>query len=325
MQIIRTEHFLSEDFKKMITSLEDPIVEAIQFKLNGTPSEHMAFIREFMENLPKTTLKLGSASTPGVFIFDESKPLNGLSAFGHEAAEKIASMEYKQWPRLQNGDVLIVHARERTDFKGEGWTELGRLRKTIYDSAVQKGLIDRNVDFKFCWVTNFPLFTPDVDPGEGQGGAAGVKATHHPFTAPVRPLTSEDWQAIKNGKPWLVTGDHYDLVLNGTEIGGGSRRIHNRAFQEKVMRDILKMPESGIAQFKHLLEALDAGCPPHAGFALGWDRFIALLCDVDSVRDVLAFPKNQKGEDIFASSPSPLTKSQLDTYHLTPSDWETTA
>ncbi|KAF3013544.1 hypothetical protein E8E14_009866 [Neopestalotiopsis sp. 37M] len=323
--IIRTEHFLSEDFKKMITSLEDPIVEAIQFKLNGTPSEHMAFIREFMENLPKTTLKLGSASTPGVFIFDESKPLNGLSAFGHEAAEKIASMEYKQWPRLQNGDVLIVHARERTDFKGEGWTELGRLRKTIYDSAVQKGLIDRNVDFKFCWVTNFPLFTPDVDPGEGQGGAAGVKATHHPFTAPVRPLTSEDWQAIKNGKPWLVTGDHYDLVLNGTEIGGGSRRIHNRAFQEKVMRDILKMPESGIAQFKHLLEALDAGCPPHAGFALGWDRFIALLCDVDSVRDVLAFPKNQKGEDVFASSPSPLTRSQLDTYHLTPSDWETKA
>ncbi|ETS81843.1 hypothetical protein PFICI_06845 [Pestalotiopsis fici W106-1] len=319
--ICRVEHLLSEDFQKMITSLEDPIVEAIQFKLNDTPSEHMAFIREFMENLPKTTLKFGSSSAPGVFVFDESKPLNGLSALGHQAGEEIASMESKYWPRLQNGDLLIVHARERTDFKGEGWTELGRLRKTIYDAAVQKGLIERDIGFRFCWVKNFPLFTPDIDPGEGQGGAAGVKATHHPFTAPIDPLTAQDWENIENGKPWLVRGDHYDLVLNGNEIGGGSRRIHNRAMQETVMRSILKMPESGIAQFKHLLDALDAGCPPHAGFALGWDRFISLLCDVDSVRDVLAFPKNQKGEDLFASSPSQLTKSQLDTYHLTPSDW----
>ncbi|KAK6210695.1 aspartate--tRNA ligase msd1 [Pestalotiopsis sp. IQ-011] len=318
--IRRIDDFISDDFKSMITSLSDPIVEAIQFKLNGTPSEHMAFIREIMENLPKTTLKLGTGSTPGVFVFDTSKPLNGLSAFGHEAGAQIASGR-GYWPALKDGDLLIVHARERTDFKGEGWTELGRLRKTIYDAAVQKGLMDRNISFRFLWVKNFPLFTPDVDPGEGQGGAAGVKATHHPFTAPLRPLSESDWQSIEAGKPWLVNGEHYDLVLNGAEVGGGSRRIHRRAEQETIMRTILKMPESGIAQFKHLLDALDAGCPPHAGFAFGWDRLISMLCDVESVRDVMAFPKNQKGEDLFANSPSQLTQSQLDTYHLTPTDW----
>ncbi|KAI4597573.1 hypothetical protein KJ359_004276 [Pestalotiopsis sp. 9143b] len=318
--IRRIDDFLSDDFKSMITSLSDPIVEAIQFKLNGTPSEHMAFIREFMENLPKTTLKLGTTSTPGVFVFDTSKPLNGLSAFGHEAGAQISSGR-AHWPALEDGDLLIVHARERTDFKGEGWTELGRLRKTIYDAAVQKGLMERNISFRFLWVKNFPLFTPDVDPGEGQGGAAGVKATHHPFTAPLQPLSESDWQSIEAGKPWLVKGEHYDLVLNGAEVGGGSCRIHRRAEQETIMRNILKMPESGIAQFKHLLDALDAGCPPHAGFAFGWDRLISMLCDVESVRDVMAFPKNQKGEDLFANSPSHLTQSQLDTYHLTPTDW----
>jgi aspartyl-tRNA synthetase len=305
----------------MITSLYDPIVEAVQFRLNDTPSEHLAFIRDFMENLPKTTLKLKSASTPGVFVFDETKPLNGLAAFGHAAGEQMAMLENESWSRLQHGDLLLVHARERTHFQGEGWTELGRLRKTIYDAAVEKGLMDRDISFKFCWVHDFPLFTPDIEPGEGQGGAAGLKATHHPFTAPLKTLSREDLESIQNGRPWEVKADHYDLVLNGTEVGGGSRRIHQRSTQEFIMREILKMPESGIQQFQHLLEALDAGCPPHAGFALGWDRFITLLCSVDSVRDVVAFPKNQKGEDLFVNSPSRLSKNQLDTYHLAPSGW----
>lgn len=304
----------------MITNLEDPVFEAIQFKLTGSPAENMAFIQEFMENLPKTTLKLNSASTPGVFVFDETKPLNGLAAFGHEAGEQIAALEHEGWPRLQHGDLLIVHARKNTHFQGEGWTELGRLRKDIYDAAVQKSLMDRDVSLKFCWVYDFPLFTPDIEPGEGQGGAAGLKATHHPFTAPRKQLNEDDLVAIKEGRPWEVKADHYDLVFNGVEIGGGSRRIHTRSTQEYIMREILRMPESNIKEFEHLLEALDAGCPPHAGFALGWDRFMTLLCSVDSVRDVIAFPKNQKGEDLFAKSPSKMSASQMDTYHLSLKD-----
>ncbi|KAK6068152.1 aspartyl-tRNA synthetase [Seiridium cupressi] len=320
-QIQPIDDFLPEDFKKMITNLEDPVVEAIQFKLTGSPSENLSFIREFMDNLPKTTLKLKSASTPGIFVFDETKPLNGLAAFGHVAGEQIATLQNEWWPQLQHGDLLIVHARERAHFQGEGWTELGRLRKVIYDAAVQKGLMKRDISFKFCWIIDFPLFTPDIEPGEGQGGAAGLKATHHPFTAPLKPLSKDDLASIDEGRPWEVKAEHYDLVLNGTEVGGGSRRIHQRAMQEYVMRTILKMPNSGIQQFQHLLEALDAGCPPHAGFALGWDRFITLLCDVDSVRDVLAFPKNMKGEDQFVKSPSQLTQSQMNTYWLSPKGW----
>lgn len=307
----------------MITSIEDPIVEAVQFKLNGSPFHNLAFIRQFMENLSQTTLKLGPASTPGIFVFDETKPLNGLAAFGFTAGQQISELQNQWWPQLQHGDLLVVHAREKAHFQGEGWTELGRLRKAIYDAAIQKGLLNRDLSFKFCWITDFPLFTPDIEPGEGQGGTAGLKATHHPFTAPVRAFTPDDRAAIKNGRPWEVKADHYDLVLNGTEVGGGSRRIHKRLTQEYVMRKILKMPESGISQFQHLLDALDAGCPPHAGFALGWDRFIALLCGVDSVRDVIAFPKNQKGEDVFAKSPSQLTEGQMTDYHLSPRTWTT--
>lgn len=309
----------------MITHLEDPIVEATQFKLNGTPSQNLVFIREIMEGLSQTTLKLGPDSTPGIFVFDETKPINGLAAIGHEAGQQISELQTESWPQLEHGDLLVVHARKRTAFKGEGWTELGRLRKLIYDAAIKQELMDRDLGFRFCWIHDFPLFTNDIEPGEGQGGNTGVKATHHPFTAPKREFCSEDRLAIQNGSPWLVKGDHYDLVLNGTEVGGGSRRIHKRSTQEYVMRTVLGMQERGIKQFEHLLEALDAGCPPHAGFAIGWDRFITLLCGVDSIRDVIAFPKNQKGEDLLVKSPSQLTASQMNEYHLAPKGWATSS
>jgi aspartyl-tRNA synthetase len=303
----------------MITRLENPIVEAQQFSLRGTPAENLAFMRGFMDNLPKTTLQLCPKSTPGIFMFDETKPLNGLSAFGHEGAENLAGLEDKFWKKLEHGDIVIVHAREDVPFRGEGSTDLGKLRKAVYDAAVQGGLLPPDHRLLFCWVTEFPLFTPDEHVvGEGQGGVAGLKATHHPFTAP---LTAEDFDLLEMD-PLAAKADHYDLVVNGVEVGGGSRRIHVAEMQEYVMRVILKMPESGVAQFAHLLEALRAGCPPHAGFALGFDRFISLLCDVESVRDVIAFPKSVKGEDLLVKSPSTMTREQMNTYHLSPQGWD---
>ncbi|KAH8681954.1 tRNA synthetases class II-domain-containing protein [Xylariales sp. PMI_506] len=306
-------------FVGMITHLENPTIEAAQFRLNGTPAENQAFIREFMDNLPKTLLNLGSESTPGIFVFDATKPLNGLSAFGHESADKLASMDHgDKWQQLEHGDIIVVHARKNEKFQGEGWTELGRLRKAIYDAAVQKGLMDKDVSYQVCWVTDFPLFTPDDVDGEGQGGMAGLKATHHPFTSP---LSTEDFDLLETN-PLEAKADHYDLVINGVEVGGGSRRIHVAEVQEYVMRDIIKMPQPAINQFSHLLDALRAGCPPHAGFALGYDRFISLLCDVESVRDVIAFPKSVKGEDLFVKSPSKMTADQMSTYHLAPKGYK---
>jgi aspartyl-tRNA synthetase len=303
----------------MLTKLEDPIVEAAQFRLAGSLDENAAFVREFMDNLPRSSIKLSGDSTPGIFVFDESKPLNGLSALGHEAAEELASIQRKHWTRLRQGDIIVIQARKNLPFRGEGSTDLGLLRKSIYDAAVAKGLLQPDTDFKFCWIYQFPMFTPDVgEAGEGQGGVAGIKATHHPFTAPY---SAEDFELLATN-PLEAKADSYDLVLNGVEIGGGSRRIHVAELQEYIMRDILKMPQTGIDQFSHLLEALRAGCPPHAGLALGLDRLVAMLCNVESVRDVIAFPKSMKGEDLFVKSPTKMTDNQMRTYHLAPRGFE---
>ncbi|KAI1496359.1 tRNA synthetases class II-domain-containing protein [Biscogniauxia marginata] len=308
--ITPVDSLVSQDFVKMITNLENPLVEACKFRLQGFVSENSSFIQTFFEALSKTPQKLGPDSSPGVFVFDSSKPLQGLSALGHEGAEKLASMEDKCWPRCEDGDIIIIQARKNEPFRG-GSTELGRIRKLVYDSAVASGLLPKDDKFQFLWVYDFPLFTPNEE-GPGQGGAAGFSSTHHPFTAPK---TAGDLDLLATD-PLKATGDHYDLVVNGIEVGGGSRRIHVADVQEYVMRDILKMTDEGVGQFAHLLEALRAGCPPHAGFAFGFDRLLAVLCDVPSVRDVIAFPKNNKGVDALVRSPSKTTEEQQRTYHL---------
>ncbi|KAI1171795.1 aspartyl-tRNA synthetase [Nemania sp. FL0916] len=308
--ITNIRSWLSDDFLDKITSLNDPMVEACKFRFAGPPQETAKFIREFFDQLRHTPNKLGSDSSPGVFVIDSSMPLRGLSALGHFGATKFSNYTDYSWSKLEDGDVMIIHARKNLPAQG-GSTELGRLRKLIYDAAVEKGLLPKDYSFKFCWITEFPLFTLN-DGSPGQGGSAGFSSTHHPFTAP---LTKEDVDRLWRD-PLRAKADHYDLVLNGVEIGGGSRRIHVAEVQEYVMRKVLKMTDEGVLQFAHLLEALRAGCPPHAGFAIGFDRLVSILCDVPSVRDVMAFPKNKKGEDPLVGSPAKTTLAQRKTYHM---------
>ncbi|KAL2257340.1 hypothetical protein VTK26DRAFT_302 [Humicola hyalothermophila] len=314
-EIRRVDHVLPKPFVSMITDLENPVVEAFRFRPSTDDWDSPAvskFVDEFMKALP-VALSKNPDGAPVALVVDSKKPLSGLAPLGFDGAEALTSGNtgLEDFADLENGDVVVFQAREDKPFQG-GSTALGTLRSLFYQGAVSQGLLPRDLSFQFLWVTHFPMFTPDNETDPGQGGEAGFSATHHPFTAP---LTAEDVELLATD-PLKAKADHYDLVVNGVELGGGSRRIHVAKMQEYVMREILKMTDKGIAQFAHLLEALRAGCPPHAGFALGFDRLVAVLTYTDSVRDVIAFPKSMKGEDLTVKSPGQITREQLETYHL---------
>ena len=124
---------------------------------------------------------------------------------------------------------------------------------------------------------------------------------HHPFTAP-----QQDHLDLLDVNALNCKALHYDIVLNGRELGGGSIRIHNHQLQMKIFRNIMKMSDQEISQFSHLLDALKYGCPPHGGIALGLDRLLMMLSGADNLREVIAFPKNGKGRDLCFNSPSEL-------------------
>lgn len=183
---------------------------------------------------------------------------------------------------------------------------LGRIRLEAAQLLVKRGKLTlRPDDWQFLWVIDFPLMSYDEERG-------GYAATHHPFTAPV----PEDAQYL-DSDPKKVRGQHYDVVLNGMELGGGSIRIHQPALQKKVFEDVLKIPADVVeSRFGYMLKAFTYGAPPHGGIAFGLDRMTALLCGTTSIRDVIAFPKTQKGQDLMAQSPTPVTPKQLKELHI---------
>ncbi|CAH1785876.1 unnamed protein product [Owenia fusiformis] len=200
-------------------------------------------------------------------------------------------------------DLLLVATGKWTDVH----TVLGRLRTECANIYEEQGVeVRQKKAYNFLWVEDFPLFLPRED------GEAGIESAHHPFTAPH----PEDAHLLHT-QPDKARSLHYDLVLNGSEVGGGSIRIHNADLQRRVLEDILKVE---VGQLEHLLEALEYGCPPHGGIALGLDRLIAVLCDAPSIRDVIAFPKSSDGWDLMSRAPAPGTKEDLSHYHICTSD-----
>lgn len=305
-KISRVEYMLPVDLVRKIGPLNDPIVEVLKIPISEDAKETRGFVTRFMDSPEAKPFNENPEGQPGIFIFDPRKPLSGLSVFGFEAAETI-----EETLDLEEGDLVVLQARKNASHAG-GSTPLGNLRLALHKFAVQHGYMPAPQGFEFLWITDFPLFSPSVANEPGQGGAAGFSSTHHPFTAPK---TAGDVDLLLTD-PAAVKAEHYDLVVNGVELGGGSRRIHSAAMQQFVLREVLKMSEERLKDFDHLIEVLRAGCPPHAGMALGFDRLIAVMLGKESVRDVIAFPKSGRGEDLLVKSPTRMTEEQLKTYHL---------
>ncbi|KAH3662052.1 hypothetical protein OGAPHI_006233 [Ogataea philodendri] len=170
--------------------------------------------------------------------------------------------------------------------------------------------------FVACWVVNFPLFSPTEDPkSKGKEYPEYLEntyeATHHPFT--MFDLSQGVTPSL--GNVLDINGEHYDLVINGVEAGGGSQRIHDAQLQRYILKEILNI-QNADELFGHLLRALDSGCPPHAGFALGFDRLCSMIVGSNNIRDVVAFPKTQTGADPVVGSPSRVDQTTLASYHV---------
>jgi aspartyl-tRNA synthetase len=310
----RVDSWLPSNLVGMLTSLPNPVVEAFMVRpKDADPSISRSFINDFMSSPAGQPYTTNPDGMPGIAIFDPSKPTSGFAAFGHQAAEQVEAKF-----SLQPGDIVIIQPRPFAEFTG-GSTPIGNLRVDVFKAAHAAGLLNPIPGLHPLWVRDFPLFTPltDVDIASGSPShtksTSGLVSTHHPFTAPV-PV---DWNLSRlKSDPSSVIGDHFDLVINGVEVGGGSRRIHSAALQDHILRDILKLPDERVEEFRHLLDALKDGCPPHTGFALGFDRLVSMLRGTETVRDVIAFPKTGDGEDRFVGSPAPITEAQLREYHL---------
>jgi aspartyl-tRNA synthetase len=177
---------------------------------------------------------------------------------------------------------------------------LGQLRLAI---ARKDNLLDPSA-FEFLWVTDFPLL-------EWNGDEQRWFSMHHPFTSPA----DEDLEKIES-EPGAVRAKAYDLVLNGSEVGGGSVRIHDAQLQARMFRRLGISEEEARARFGFFLEALEYGTPPHGGIALGLDRIVALLAGESSIREVIAFPKTAAAVDLMAGAPSSVDAKQLRELHL---------
>jgi len=210
--------------------------------------------------------------------------------------------ELKERLAIEPGDIVFFAAAE--------WERacaiLGRVRLDAGKLLQKRGSIVIPEDqFNFLWVIEFPLMLFDEDEGR-------YVAAHHPFTSPV----PEDAELLESD-PKAVRGQHYDCVLNGMEIAGGSIRIHQPELQRKVFEDILQIPKDVVEErFGYMLEAFKYGAPPHGGIALGFDRLVSTLAKREHIRDVIAFPKTQRGQDLMNDAPSPATPKQLRDIHI---------
>ena len=244
------------------------------------------FSRKEIDELPQVVAPYGAKGLAWISLSSEGIKSPIAKFFNEDEMQAILE-------RLgaQEGDLLLFVA----DKPSVVAASLGYLRIEL---AKRLDLINPN-EYNFLWVVDFPLLEYDEE-------AKRYIAIHHPFTSPVEedvPLFETD--------PGKIRANAYDMVLNGTELGGGSLRIYQRPIQEKMFTALGFSQEEAQEQFGHLLEAFEYGTPPHGGIAFGLDRLIMLLTGAETIRDVIAFPKTQSAACLFSDAPSPVSPKQL--------------
>ncbi len=253
--------------------------------------EGAVFSRKILDELTKKVVEWGARGLAW-FILEEKGPRSPLlKMMKPEEVESLIAMMGGQ-----AGDLLLFVA----DQQRVAEEVLGQLRLEL---AKRLDLVD-NSKFSFAWITDFPLLEYNEDEQRWE-------AVHHPFTSPQ----VEDLPFLETN-PGRVRARAYDIVLNGTELGGGSIRIHNREMQERLFKVIGLKPEDAQEKFGFLLEALDYGAPPHGGIAFGFDRLLMLMLNLETIRDVIAFPKTQSATCMLTSAPAPVLSKQLRDLHI---------
>jgi aspartyl-tRNA synthetase len=244
------------------------------------------FSRKDIDDLTEVAKIYGAKGLAWIKVADsfEGVPVEKLGA---EVVKKIAEKT-----KAQKGDILLFTA----DTFETACTSLGAVRLKI---AARQNLADPKV-FSYCWVTDFPMFERDKETGV-------LAAMHHPFTRPK----AEDVEKLQSD-PLGARAEAYDIVLNGNEIAGGSIRIHEQSLQKQVF-DILGISdEDAERRFGHMLEAFQYGAPPHGGIAWGLDRVVMLFANEPNIREVIAYPKDQKAKDLMLGAPSAMPTKQIE-------------
>ena len=301
-------------------------------KYYGSDKPDTRFEMKFVE------LKDLFAKTPGFSVFDEAKYIGGICAKGQAVYTRKQIDQLTDFvKRPQIGAKGLVYARVNEDgsvkssvdkFYGEEM--LAALKEAMHaepgdlililsgddamktrkqlcelrlEMGARMGLRDKN-KFSLLWVIDFPMFEWSEEEGR-------LMATHHPFTHPK----DEDIPLLDTD-PAAVRADAYDMVCNGVEVGGGSIRIHDPELQDKMFRILGFTEERAQEQFGFLMNAFKYGAPPHGGLAYGLDRWVSLFAGLDSIRDCIAFPKNNSGRDVMLDAPACLEQKQLDELYL---------